>query len=59
MMKIKIKVGSFIFTLMSDAKRQQHAIDILIFSTNQMKGLLKINVKIITKMIRNDISIST
>ena len=58
MMKTRqIKVGSCIFTLMLDAKRQ-HGIDICISSTHQMKGVLKINTKVITKMIGNDISIS-
>lgn len=51
----QIKVGPFISTLILDAKRQ-HGIDICIFSTHQMKGVLKI--KVITKMIRNNISIT-
>lgn len=52
----QINVGSFIFSLILVAKRQLET-SICIFSTYQMRSLLKNNVKIITKVIGNDISI--
>ena len=51
----QVKVGPFIFFLMLVAKRQNEK-DICIFSTYHVKGLLIINVKKLTKMIGNAIS---